>query len=87
VLAEAWRGGARQASLFRLLGMCEIEALTEEQARNVGVLAAKTRHHDIVDVSVVEGAARRGDAILTSDPGELAAIARAASLDVVIEPI
>ena len=87
VLAEAWRGGARQASLVRLLGMCEIEALSEEHARNVGVLAGKAHHQDIVDVSVVEGAARRGDAILTSDPDELAAIARAASIDVVIEPI
>ena len=36
VLAEAWRGGARQASLSRLLAMCNVEPMSEEQARQVG---------------------------------------------------
>ena len=32
VLAEAWRGGARQARLSRLLASCVVEPLTEEEA-------------------------------------------------------
>jgi hypothetical protein len=31
VLAEAWRGGSRQASLARLLAMCEVEPMTERR--------------------------------------------------------
>src|SRR5437870_5892280 len=60
VLAEAWRGGSRQASLSRLLAMCDVDPMTEEQARGVGVLAGRSDHDDIVDVTVVEGAIRRG---------------------------
>jgi len=67
VLAEAWRGGTRQASLSRCLAMCRIEPLSEDQARRVGVLAGKASHANIVDVTVVESAARRSDAVITSD--------------------
>ncbi len=67
VLAEAWRGGSRQANLARFLRMCDIEPMSEDLARHVGVLAGKSRHDDIVDVAVVEGAVRRGDAIVTSN--------------------
>jgi hypothetical protein len=68
VVAEAWRGGSRQASLARMLAGCEIEAMTAEQARQVGVLAGRADHDDVVDATVVEGAARRNDdVILTSN--------------------
>ena len=39
VLAEAWRRGARQASLARVLIVCEKDAMDEQQARRVGVLS------------------------------------------------
>jgi hypothetical protein len=39
VLAEAWRGGSRQANLVRFLRMCDIEPMTEDLARQVGVQA------------------------------------------------
>src|SRR5947209_2841296 len=71
VLAEAWRGGARQAALSRLLAFCRVESLDEEQARAVGLLASASGHHDIVDLAVVEGAARRVDAIVTADPNHI----------------
>jgi hypothetical protein len=77
VLAEAWRGGARQASLARLLAMCVVEPMTEGQARAVGVLAGKAAHDDVVDLTVVEGASRRTDGIVTSDPDHIARIADA----------
>ena len=87
VLAEAWRGGGRQASLSRLLAMCDAEALSEDQARRVGVLAGNAAHPDIVDVSVVEGAARRHDAVVTSNATHIRTIAEAAGARLHIEHI
>ena len=79
VLAEAWRGSPRQASLSRLLAMCEIEPMSEDQARRIGILAGKAAHDDIVDVAVVEGAVRRADAVVTSNEDDIRKIADAAS--------
>lgn len=87
VLAEAWKGGERQASLARLLALCRVEPMDEEQARRVGVLAAQAGHDDIVDVTVVEGALRRGDAVVTSNHTHIRAIADAASARLRIERI
>jgi predicted nucleic acid-binding protein len=78
VLAEAWRGGARQASLARLLALCTVEPLDATTARRVGILAGAARHDDIVDVAVVEGAVRRGDGVVTSNRAHIEAIATAA---------
>jgi hypothetical protein len=75
VLAQAWRGGPKQASLSRLLALCEVEAMSEGQARTVGRLASRSRHDDVVDLVVVEGALRRGDAVVTSDARDLGRIA------------
>ncbi len=87
VLAEAWRGGSRQASLSRLLAMCDVEEMSEDQARRVGVVAGKADHDDIVDVTVVEGAARRRDAIVTSNGTHIRTIADAAGARLHIEHI
>ncbi|MGH3771005.1 MAG: hypothetical protein ACRDRW_06365 [Pseudonocardiaceae bacterium] len=78
VLAQAWRGGPRQANVARLLAMCDVEWMTEDQARAVGILAGHSGHDDVVDVTVVEGAIRRGDAVVTSDRKHLESVARAA---------
>jgi hypothetical protein len=77
VLAEAWRGGAGQARLSRLLRGCTVEPMTEAQALLVGALAGRAKRGDVVDVTVVEGAVRRGDAIVTSDRDDLEAIVAA----------
>jgi hypothetical protein len=87
VLAEAWRGGPRQASLSRLLAMCAVEPMSEDQARNVGVLAARAQHRDIVDVTVVEGAIRRADGVVTSDAEHIGTVAAAARVKLRIERI
>jgi hypothetical protein len=87
VLAQAWRGGAKQASLSRLLALCDVEPMSEAQARAVGRLASQSRHHDVVDLTVVEGALRRRDAIVTSDPDDLGDIAVSAGEDVVFESV
>jgi hypothetical protein len=78
VLAEVWRGGGRQANLSRLLSPCEVEDLTETNARAVGTLAGQANPADVVDAAVVEGALRRGDVVVTSDPADIEAIAAAA---------
>lgn len=86
VLAEAWRGGP-QAGLSRLLQGCEIEALSESLARNVGALAARARKAQIVDVCVVEAAVRRNHAVVTSDPSDLRIIADAAKRTLVLHVV
>jgi len=87
VLAEAWRGGPRQASLARLMAMCGVEEMTEEQAHAVGVLAGKSGHDDIIEVTVVEGAVRRGDAIVTSNRDHIELVADSVRRNVLIEDV
>ena len=79
VVAQSWRGGGRQALLARLLAGCHVEALDDGQARSVGSLAARAATGDIVDACVVEGALRRRDLVVSSDEGDLRAIAAAMS--------
>jgi predicted nucleic acid-binding protein len=87
VLAEAWRGGSRQASLARLLAMCDVEPMTEPRAKAVGELVGRTSHKDISDVAVIEGARRRGDSVVTSDPDDLRRIAESIRAKIVIEAV
>jgi len=76
VVAQSWRGG-RQALLARLLAGCDVEALDDGQARVVGSFTGRAATTDIVDVCVVEGAIRRHDLVVSSDPDDLQAIAAA----------
>jgi hypothetical protein len=85
VVAQCWRGTSRQAQLARLLAGCEVEALDDSRARATGTLAGRARVTDIVDASVVEGALRRGDLIVSSHEGDLAAIAAAVSRQIDID--
>ena len=76
VLAQAWRGGARQARLARLLraSNTEVVVLNQRAALKVGVRCAASGVSDVVDVSVVVCARDRGQPVVTSDPGDLHAI-------------
>ena len=67
--------------------MCDTEPLSGDLARDVSVLAGRSDHDDIVDVSVVAGAIRRGDAIVTSNVTHIRKIADAAGASPRIEPI
>jgi hypothetical protein len=88
VLAQAWRGGrGKQANLARLLAFCDVEPMSEEQSKAVGVLAGKAGHDDIVDVAVVEGAIRRGDGVVTSDEAHIRSIASAAGTNLKIRQV
>jgi hypothetical protein len=77
VVAQAWRGGRRQALLARLLVGCDIEVLDDDQARSVGSLAGRAGTTDIVDACVAEGALRRRDVVVSSDADDLKAMAAA----------
>jgi hypothetical protein len=61
--------------------------MSENLAKDVGVLACKSGHDDIVDISVVEGAVRHGDAIVTSNATHIRTIADAAGARLRIESI
>jgi hypothetical protein len=87
VLAQAWRGGSRQASLVRFLALCSLEPMSEHQAKSVGILAGKANHDDIVDVAVVEGAIRRRDAVVTSNRSHIRKVTDAVGAKIAIEPI
>ena len=74
VLGQAWRDGARQARLARLLPMIEVRPTGLAEARAAGELLARTRTSDVVD-ALLALAAVPGDQVLTSDPGDLRQLA------------
>lgn len=85
VVAQTWRGGARQARLARLLTAAETDIVVMDAgtARAVGAICGHTRVDDVIDVSVVLCARERRDAIVTSDPRDLGRIDPKAPLIVV----
>lgn len=74
VLAQAWRG-PRSAKVGLLARHSRIESFTEEGARAVGELLARSGTSDVVDAAVALSAASRGDKLLTSDPADLRRLA------------
>jgi predicted nucleic acid-binding protein len=77
-VVEAWRGG-RQPNLARLLDGCEVEALSLDQAKRVGMLR-RTLPTTVgpVDATVAETALRRGCAVVASDRPDIELLASAA---------
>lgn len=76
VLGQVWRGGP-QAPLSRILLGCNVEPLTEAEARAAGIALAKSGANDLIDAVVVVTALARGDLVVTSDPDDLTRIASA----------
>ena len=74
VIAQAWRGGSRQARLARLLRAREVTLVDfdAETARAVGVICGETGVADVVDGHVAFHARRRDLAVVTSDPHDIA---------------
>jgi hypothetical protein len=80
VVGQIWRGGAgRQAPLAQLLDGVAVEPVDEELGKRAGLLLKLTRGRDVIDAAVVL-LAHDGDTILTSDPGDLAALAAEADI-------
>lgn len=82
VVAQVWRGGrGRQVPLARLLAGTEVAAIDDNLGRRAGVLLGRSGQSDAIDAAVV-CLAGDGDDILTSDPGDLLALAQAADIQV-----
>ena len=73
VIAQVWRGGARQARLARLLRseLLEEVPLDADASRRIGAMAAVTRAKDVVDGHVAAIALERDAVLLTSDVDDL----------------
>lgn len=82
VVGQVWRGGAhRQAVLARALSGVAIEPLDDDLGRRAGILMGRCGSRDVVDAALVL-LARDGDVILTSDVGDIAALAGEAGLHI-----
>jgi len=84
-LAQALRNPARQVRLSRLIRQAgtDLIPLDGPDATAVGLLLARTATADIVDAHVVICARRAGQAVVTSDAGDLRRIAPELQLVVV----
>ncbi|WP_434447807.1 PIN domain-containing protein [Lentzea sp. E54] len=82
VLAQVWRGTARQAPVAMLRRMCQPVPFTEDVAEAVGRLLALAGTSDVVDAAVVIAAVSNNCAVLTSDPADLGKLADAAGIPV-----
>jgi len=69
VVAEWWRG--RSDIREHILASVVVEPLTEGLARLAGECLARVKSATTVDAIVMASAATRGDAIYTSDVGDL----------------
>lgn len=76
VVAQSWRGSARQQPIARLLRTrtLTIDPLTEDLAFQLGVLLARTGSADVVDAHVALLARRLRAVVVTSDPDDIAAL-------------
>jgi hypothetical protein len=79
-VAQAWRDGARQALLARLLAGTGEAALDPAGSGPVGELCAAAGLSDVVDAHVALLASDH-DTVLTSDPGDLSVLLRTAGRD------
>lgn len=75
VVAQAWRGGAGQARIARLLraSVTAVVPLDQRLALRVGARCAASGISDVVDVSVALCARDRGHAVISSDPEDIRA--------------
>ncbi|HEV8561172.1 MAG TPA: PIN domain-containing protein [Actinophytocola sp.] len=87
VVAQAWRNGAKQARLSRLLDGCTITPTDEEVAKAAGVLLCASRTSDVVDAIVVVTALPLGALVFTSDADDLNKLAHAANAELELVPV
>jgi predicted nucleic acid-binding protein len=74
VVAQVWRGGARQVRLGRFLASDLVVELplNPQASRRIGALAASVGAHDVVDGHVAIIALERDAMVVTSDPDDIA---------------
>lgn len=76
VVAQAWRGGPRQARIARLLAdtAVAVPSLDDLTARAVGLMCGRSGHADVIDVHVALHAREHAHTVVTSDPDDLHAV-------------
>lgn len=67
-VVEWWRKGHGQSAI---LGLGQIEPLSESIAKAAGEALAKVRGATAIDATVMASAAQRGDRVFTSDPTDM----------------
>ena len=83
VIAQVWRGGARQARLARALACCEISSF-DPVVREIGELCGRARASDVCDAHVALTAAREPSVLYTSDVRDLRRLLAALASDALI---
>jgi hypothetical protein len=83
VIAQVWRDGSRQANLARTLTGVDTEPIDDECDKAIGSLLGAARTSDVVDGHVALLAAS-GDAVLTSDPDDLAHLLAVRNVDAAV---
>jgi hypothetical protein len=86
VVAQAWRGSARQARLARLLAMIDVRSTHLVDARAAGELLAASGKADVVD-ALLALLAVPGDQLLTSDSDDLGALVEERGIPVTVVPV
>ncbi len=72
IIAQAWRGGGRQARLAQVLSGTEVVVADNLPSRRAGELLAVAATSDVLDALVALVAADRpGCEVLTSDPDDI----------------
>lgn len=79
VLAQAWRGGAGQAVLAKVLKGCAVLSTDEDVAKRAGVLLGESGTTDAVDAIVVATAMKLVATVVTSEPKDLRTLGDAAA--------
>jgi hypothetical protein len=76
VVAQVWRGSARQHAVARLLhaNAIRVDPLDQKTAFEVGARFAETGTSDVIDGHVALLARRVGGVVLTSDPIDIRAL-------------
>jgi hypothetical protein len=87
VIAQIWRGGhGKQVPVAQLVAGTDIAPVDGRLGKRAGMLLARTGTADAIDASLV-CLAGDGDDILTSDPGDLLDLVRAAGVHVEVIPV
>jgi hypothetical protein len=87
IIGQAWRGrGPRGALLAVALASIDVRSLDGDLGKRSGELLARAKKSDVIDAALVLLSAD-GDVIATSDPDDLAPLARTAGRLVDLLPV
>src|SRR5688500_4956071 len=76
VIAQSWR--ENHPLMAKVINACRVEPFPADKGKSIGTLLARAGTGDVVDATVVDGAAQRGDAVATSDPDDIRRLMNAA---------